>query len=72
MPPEHRRLSPERQYSPGAQAEDPVRVASDAAPSSGVEYQPAATGSGAPEAGGQYTVAFPQAAAVPLTEPAGQ
>ncbi len=63
--------SPATQYSPRAHTAEPVRVAGETPPS-GVEYHPAATARGAPDAGGQNTVAFPHGAAVSFTEPGGQ
>jgi hypothetical protein len=71
LPPGHCCRTPATQYSPGAHNATPVRVCGAAAPS-GVEYQPTGTTTGARDAGGQYTEAFPHATAVALTEPAGQ
>jgi hypothetical protein len=71
FPPGHTRRSPPIQYSPGAHTAVPTRVVAGAGPS-GVEYQPGATGTGAPEPTGQYTDTLPQGSAALDTEPGGQ
>jgi hypothetical protein len=71
LPAGHRRRTPAAQYSPGAHTAEPVRVAAEAL-SSGLEYQPAGTAAGVPDAVGQYSVASPHGTAMPLVEPAGQ